>query len=114
MKITRGGIYWANLHPRSGSEQTGRRPVVVVSHESFNRVKSWKSLLVVPLTRGTKKGPTTVVLEEQSGRLLQKSTVLCHQITTLDRGKIEEPIGMLTDLERSLVEVAMKNALSLA
>lgn len=113
MKVTRGGIYWANIQPRSGSEQFGKRPVIVVSHESFNMVETWRSLLVVPLTSVIKKGPTTVVLEKCKGRSLEKSTVLCHQITTLDRAKIEKEIGKLTFEELCLVEQAMRNALSL-
>jgi mRNA-degrading endonuclease toxin of MazEF toxin-antitoxin module len=28
--MKRGEIYWANLQPRSGSEQQGRQPVVVI------------------------------------------------------------------------------------
>jgi mRNA-degrading endonuclease toxin of MazEF toxin-antitoxin module len=35
--MKRGGVYWADLVPRSGSEQTGRRPVIVVSHDGFNQ-----------------------------------------------------------------------------
>ena len=34
--MKRGEVYWADLVPRSGSEQTGRRPVILVSHE-FSR-----------------------------------------------------------------------------
>ncbi len=34
--MKRGEVYWAELTPRSGSEQQGRRPVVVISHDVFN------------------------------------------------------------------------------
>ena len=33
--MRRGDVWWATLQPRSGSEQSGRRPVVVLSHDSF-------------------------------------------------------------------------------
>ena len=36
--------------PRSGSEQSGRRAVVIVSHDGFNRVSAWRSIIVVPLS----------------------------------------------------------------
>src|SRR5580658_697712 len=32
-QMKRGEVYWADLVPRSGSEQTGRRPVILVSHD---------------------------------------------------------------------------------
>ena len=31
--MKRGDVYWADLAPRSGSEQTGRRPVILVSSD---------------------------------------------------------------------------------
>jgi len=48
--MKRGEVYWADLVPRSGSEQTGRRPVLVVSHDGFNQTAAWKSIIVVPIT----------------------------------------------------------------
>jgi mRNA interferase MazF len=39
--MMRGDIYRAELKPRSGSEQHGRRPVIIVSHDSFNSVPGW-------------------------------------------------------------------------
>ncbi len=35
-RILRGEIYWADLNPTQGHEQSGVRPVVVVSHDIFN------------------------------------------------------------------------------
>ena len=34
--MRRGEVWLADLTPRSGSEQRGRRPVVVLSHDGFN------------------------------------------------------------------------------
>jgi mRNA interferase MazF len=35
-RILRGDIRWANLNPVKGKEQTGVRPVLVISHDVFN------------------------------------------------------------------------------
>ena len=35
-EMKRGDVYCAELVPRSGSQQTGRRPVIVISHDGFN------------------------------------------------------------------------------
>jgi (2Fe-2S) ferredoxin len=43
--MTRGDVYWAVLVPRSGSEQQGRRPVIVVSHDGFNQTPGWRSVI---------------------------------------------------------------------
>jgi len=41
--MKRGDVYWADLAPRSGSEQQGRRPVIVISHDAFNQTQGWRS-----------------------------------------------------------------------
>ena len=43
--MKRGDVYWADLTPRSGSEQQGRRPVIVVSHDGFNETPGWRGEL---------------------------------------------------------------------
>jgi len=48
--MKRGGVYWAELIPRSGSERRGRRPVIVVSHDGFNETPGWRSIVVVPVS----------------------------------------------------------------
>jgi len=35
-RILRGDIIWADLNPTIGHEQSGLRPVLVLSHEVFN------------------------------------------------------------------------------
>ena len=54
--MKRGEVYWADLVPRSGSEQQGRRPVIVVSHDAFNQTQGWRSIIVVPLSTSAAQG----------------------------------------------------------
>jgi mRNA-degrading endonuclease toxin of MazEF toxin-antitoxin module len=48
--MKRGEIWLVSLNPTSGHEQKGRRPVLSVSPESFNRIT--KLPVVVPITSG--------------------------------------------------------------
>lgn len=101
--MRRGEVYWAELEPRSGSEQRGRRPVVVVSHDGFNSISTWKSVVAVPLsTSMARTGPTAIGMPAGAGGLGKASIALCHQVTTLDRAKLTRRIGSLspTDLDR--------------
>ncbi len=96
--MKRGELYWARLFPRSGSEQKGRRPVVVVSSDGFNEVRGWRSIIVVPVTtspRQARRGPSTVPLAAAVTRLPEESFAICHQITTLDRSKLQKRIAVL-------------------
>jgi mRNA interferase MazF len=96
--VKRGDVFWANLTPRSGSEQTRRRPVIILSHDAFNQTSGWRSIIVIPVTTSTaqaRRGPTVVPLAAGTAGLPTASSALCHQITTLDRAKLTERIGTL-------------------
>ncbi len=114
--MKRGDVYIADLVPRSGSEQTGRRPVIVVSHDGFNQNPAWRSIIVVPVSSSptqAKRGPTVVPLPKGAGGLQKASAAIGHQVTTLDRGKLTRRVGMLPPLLTTQLDEALKNALSL-
>jgi mRNA interferase MazF len=114
--MKRGDVYWADLVPRSGSEQTGRRPVVVVSHDGFNQTPAWRSVIVVPVSSSAlqaKRGPTVVGFPGSAAGLSKPSVAVCHQVTTLDRAKLTKRIGVLpVDLLRE-VDRGLKAAMDL-
>ncbi len=107
--MMRGEIWWADLAPRSGSEQGGRRPVIVMSHDGFNRAPGWKSIIVIPMTTSSlqaRRGPTVVELGKGS-------FAVCHQVTTLDRAKLTKRVGALPAAMLRQVEEGLKAALDL-
>ena len=114
--MKRGDLYWADLKPRSGSEQTGRRPVVIISNDGFNQVPTWRSVIVIPVTTSTRqalRGPTVVALSSVGSGLNRNSIAICHQITTLDRPKLAEQIGALSATEIEAIEQGIRAACDL-
>lgn len=114
--VKRGDIYWANLAPRSGSEQTGQRPVVIVSHDGFNQTQGWRSMIIVPLSTSPaqrRRGPTAVPLPKGAGGLAREGIALCHQVTTLDRTKLVRRIGTLPAAIMDQIDAGLKAALFL-
>jgi mRNA-degrading endonuclease toxin of MazEF toxin-antitoxin module len=115
--VVRGEIYFMDLAPRSGAEQRGRRPCILVSHDAFTSNPRWRSVTVVPLTaaaRWQRPSPTTVVLREGDGNLPKASAALAHQVTTIDKAKILEPaVGRLTNEQMKAVDEALRNYLKL-
>jgi mRNA interferase MazF len=114
--MKRGDVYWAELVPRSGSEQTGRRPVIIVSHDGFNRTPGWRSIIVVPISRSTSqgnRGPTVVEISGATNGLARTSFAVCHQVTTLDRAKLSRRIGNLQTESMREVEEGLKAAMDL-
>ena len=114
--MKRGEVYWARLAPRSGTEQTGRRPVIVLSHDAFNKVPTWRSVIVVPVSsslRQAGRGPTVVPLPAGVGGLEQDGVAVCHQVTTLDRSKLAESIGHVPVEVIAKIEDGLKAALGM-
>ena len=114
--MKRGEFYGADLVPRSGAEQTGRRPVIVVSHDGFNRTPNWRSIIIVPVSTSALqglRGPTTVEIPGGASGLPRASFAVCHQVTTLDRAKLSKRIGTLPSDVLHSVEDALKAALDL-
>lgn len=114
--MKRGDVFWAELIPRSGSEQKGTRPVIVISHNAFNQAKNWRSVIVVPVSTSNlqaKRGPTVVPIPKGLEGLSRDSFAVCHQITTLDRSKLTQYLGHLPKDILFQVEQAIKAALDL-
>ena len=114
--MRRGDVFIADLVPRSGSEQTGRRPVVIVSNDGFNLTERWRSLIVVPLSTSTiqaQRTRTTILIARGKGGLSQDSVALCHQVTTLDRSKIRQRLGELSAEKMLEIERGLKSAMDL-
>ncbi len=106
-----------DLALRSGSEQMGRRPGIVVSSNTFSENPRWRSVTVVPLTSSPRwqiPSPTTVAFAKGECGLPKACSALAHQVTTLDKGKILAPaIGRLTAGKIAEVAEALHNHLFL-
>ena len=107
-----GDVFWADLVPRSGSEQSGRRPVIIISHNGFNQTPAWRSIIVVPISTSQAqhlRGLTVVPLAKGVAALPQSSAAICHQVTTFDRAKL----GSLPPDLLQMVEHGLKAAMDL-
>ena len=81
--MKRGDIWLVGLDPTLGHEQRGRRPVLIVSPETFNRVT--KVPIVVPITSGGNFARTAgfaVALDNAGTRTT--GIVRCDQPRALD------------------------------
>jgi mRNA interferase MazF len=95
MSIKRGDLFWVDLNPVKGSEQAGRRPVLVIQNDVGNEVAS--TVIVAPLTTKnfTKQYPINVSIPERTAGLKEDSTVLLSQIRTIDKSCLGPKIGRL-------------------
>ena len=78
--IRQGDIIWLDFDPQAGHEQKGRRPAIVVSNDSFNRLTK-KAAIVCPITGTDRALPFHVRLDD---RTQTRGTVLCDQVRAFD------------------------------
>lgn len=108
----RGDIYLANLNPFKGSEQGGTRPVLVLQNNDGNFYCS--TLIVAPLSTKLKKLnlPTHVLLHQVRG-LRASSIVELEQIRTIDKQRILDYIGRVSQKQMEDVDQAIRVSLGL-
>jgi len=106
--MKRGEIWWADLPDPSGSEPGHRRPVVVISADSFNR-STIATVVVAILTTNTRRAldPGNVALSARRLGLLHDSVINVAQLATLDKRTLTDRIGRLSrrqvdDLDQGL------------
>src|SRR5713226_7493340 len=81
--MKRGEIWLVSLDPTCGHEQKGRRPVLIVSPEAFNRIT--KLPVVVAVTSGGNFARTAGFAVSLAGAGIKTSVVIrCDQARTLD------------------------------
>ena len=89
--ILRGEIRWADLGPAKGHEQTGPRPVLILSHDIFNERSG--TIIAMAITSQAQKAGFPLTYELKTGDLPKKSWVKINQIRTLSSERIGESIG---------------------
>ena len=102
-----------NLNLSKGSEQAGRRPVLIIQNDIGNDLAP--TTIIAPLTTQSfsKQYPTNVNLPKGVGGLKTDSTVLLSQIRTIDKTRLEKKIGFLTANFQEKIDPAIKISLGL-
>ena len=90
-RILRGDIVWADLNPTRGHEQSGQRPVLVISHDVFNEHSG--TVIAVALTSQPQKAGFPLTIELSHPKLPMKSWVKISQIRTLSIERLGQKIG---------------------
>jgi len=98
--VLRGEIYWADLNPVKGREQSGLRPILILSQDIFNEHSG--TVIAVAITSQCPKAGFPLTLELTDARLPKQSWVKISQIRTLSTERLSGRIGKAspTDIEQ--------------
>ncbi len=108
----RGDLYLANMNPFKGSEQSGKRPVLVLQNNAGNFYSP--TLIVAPVTTRLYKQdlPTHLVIGKEGG-LYERSMIELEQIRVLDKQRCMFYIGRLSRQTMEKVDEMIRNSLGL-
>lgn len=107
MRIYKGDIFYADLTPVVGCEQGGVRPVLIIQNDIGNFYSP--TVIVAAITSRTEKNPlpTHIHLCGKQHGLRQSSIVLLEQVRTIDRSRLREYIGHLSESKLQQVDEAL-------
>lgn len=104
----RGAVLWADLDPAQGREQSGRRPVLVVSSDAYLDVVE-TFVVVVPVTSRDRGWPNHVPLQG----LDRPSWAMTEQPRTIARSRIVGVAGQVDEATLAAVEGWLRDFLAL-
>jgi mRNA interferase MazF len=101
--MKQGEIWYADLNPTKGSEQSGLRPVVILSGNLLNN--HLHVVIVAPLTTKVKnyKGNPVLIPSKING-LKSESELLVFHIRSVSKDRLVNKLGTIdqVDLEKSI------------
>ena len=107
MSIKRGEIYYADLSPVVGSEQGGVRPVLIVQNDIGNKHSPTVIAAAITSQREKARLPTHISLDAVSCGLSKDSVVLLEQVRTLDKQRLRERMGNLSQSDMNKINKAL-------
>ena len=112
-EVRRGEMYFADISDAAfGSEQRGFRPVLVLQNDRGNQYSP--TTVVAAITGKPKKTklPTHYMLPAMHG-LYIPSVVMCEQIRTVDKSRLQTYIGTLDDITMKGIDRAIAVSMGL-
>ena len=106
-------MYYADLSPVIGSEQGGKRPVLIIQNNIGNLYSP--TVIVAAMTgkvRRKAKLPTHYIVNGYGG-LGEDSIILLEQIRTIDKQRLKQHMGMMPENIMARVDKALAISISL-
>ncbi len=107
MNVKRGDIYYADLSPVVGSEQGGVRPVLIVQNDVGNKYSPTVIAAAITSQHDKSRMPTHINVNGDSCGLSKDSVVLLEQVRTIDKQRLKERMGNLSNNDMNKIDKAL-------
>src|SRR2546422_698311 len=112
VNAARGEVWQVNLNPTQGHEQSGIRPALIVSEDTFNNGPA-DLVIVVPITSVGKGIPFHVEIKPPEGGLTMRSFIKCEEIRCVSKQRLSQRLGEVSKRTIENVEDRIKIVLDL-
>ncbi len=109
----RGEIYWLDLSVGRGSEQVGRRPVLIIQNDVGNQFSPTTIIAAITSQPRARLYPFHVPFSSEESGLRIRGTVLCEQVLTVDQERLGGLVGSLPNERMAEVDTALHRSLGL-
>lgn len=112
--VHRGEIYWVDWSPGRGSEQTDRRPALIIQENPASANPNYPLTIVAAVSTKGRSIPSHVEVQpSQQNGLTAVSYVKCEQVLTISKARILQRVGELAATDMDRVDAALKSVLAL-
>lgn len=108
----RGEIWLADLSLTRGREQAGRRPVLIVSEDLFNRGPAGL-VIALPITSTLRDIPSHVIMNPPEGGIRSRSAILCEAVRSISTQRLIASWGLVRSQTMAQVEDILRILLRL-
>lgn len=109
----KGQVWYCDLSPVVGSEQGGYRPCVIIQNDIGNRYSPTVIVAIITSRHTKAKLPTHTWVNSGEGGLHCESMVECEQIRTIDKKRLKEYLGTVTEKTMEKIDKALLISLGL-
>lgn len=108
--MKQGEIWELYLNPTKGSEQSGRRPAVILSGNLLNTYL--QVVIVCPLTTSIKNYKGNLIIEpNETNGLEKKSEVLTFHVRSVSKSKLDKKLGKIPQKDVEVIKKTLNDIL---
>lgn len=111
--ILRGDIFLSDLSPIRGSEQGGKRPVLIIQNNIGNRYSPTVVVALITAKQSKAKIPTHIDVKATEQGVVKDSIIMLEQIRTIDKSRLIQKMGCIDAAVLKEVDNAIRISLSL-
>lgn len=109
----RGEIYFLDFSPSKGREMEGPHPALVIQNDVGNKVSSLTIVAAITSNLKVAELPVGILITPEESGLPHKSVIHLGQVYTIDKERLQNLAGTLTERKMSEVNRAIEMSLGL-